>query len=241
MNLKMKIKVIIDFLMTILLLLLMAFQITGQEFHEWFGAGMLVLFLAHNILNYKWYKNILKGRYSQVRVLQTVINFTVLLSMLCLAYSGIVMSHYVFGFVSISGQMALARQMHMAASYWGFVLMSVHLGFHWSMVVGMVKKTVGDRKMPKGIPWVFRIIAVVIAIYGAVCFYKADIVSYMFLKNQFAFFDFEQTAVSVFSEYIAMMGLWIFIGYYSMKGMNKLLSAKRKEATLQKGESYEKN
>ena len=44
MNLKMKIKVIIDFLMTILLLLLMAFQITGQEFHEWFGAGMLVLF-----------------------------------------------------------------------------------------------------------------------------------------------------------------------------------------------------
>lgn len=50
------------------------------------------------------------------------------------SYSGIVMSNYVFGFVSISGQMALARQMHMAASYWGFVLMSVHLGFHWSMI-----------------------------------------------------------------------------------------------------------
>ena len=226
MNLKMKIKIIIDFLMTILLLLLMAFQITGQEFHEWFGAGMLVLFLAHNILNYKWYKNILKGRYNSVRVLQTVVNFTVLLSMLCLAYSGIVMSHYVFGFVFISGQMALVRQMHMAASYWGFILMSVHLGFHWSMVVGMVKKTVRDREMPKGIPWIFRIIAVAVAVYGAGCFYKADIVSYMFLKNQFVFFDFEQTAVSVFSEYIAMMGLWVLIGYYSMKGMSKLLSAK---------------
>ena len=220
MHLKMKIKVSIDFLMTILLLLLMAFQITGQEFHEWFGAGMLVLFLVHNVLNYKWYKNILKGRYSSVRVLQAVVNFAALLSMLCLAYSGIVMSHYVFGFVSISGQMALARQMHMAASYWGFVLMSVHLGFHWGTVVGMAGKTVRDRKMPKGLPWIFRIIAVVIAVYGAVCFYKTDIVSYMFLKNQFVFFDFEQTAVSVFSEYIAMMGLWVFIGYYSMKGMN---------------------
>ena len=55
MNFKMKIKVIIDFFMIILLFLLMAFQITGQEFHEWFGAGMLVLFLAHNILNFKWY------------------------------------------------------------------------------------------------------------------------------------------------------------------------------------------
>ena len=241
MNFKMKIKVIIDFLMTILLLLLMAFQITGQEFHEWFGAGMLVLFLAHNVLNYKWYKNILKGRYSPVRVLQSVVNFAVLLSLLCLAYSGIVMSHYVFGFVSISGQMALARQMHMAASYWGFVLMSVHLGFHWGMMVGMAGKIVRDRKIPKSIPWILRIIAVVVAGYGAICFYKADIASYMFLKNQFVFFDFEQTAVSVFSEYIAMMGLWVFIGYYSMKGMNKLLSAKRKVATLQKGESHEKN
>lgn len=241
MTLKRKIKNIIDFLMMILLLLLMAFQITGQEFHEWFGAGLLVLFLGHNVLNYKWYKNILKGRYSLVRVLQSVVNFAVLFSMLCLAYSGVVMSHYVFGFVSIGGQMALARQMHMAASYWGFVLMSVHLGFHWNMVVGMAGKTVRDRKIPKGIPWIFRIIAVVTAIYGAVCFYKADIISYMLLKNQFAFFDFEQTAVSVFSEYIVMMGLWIFAGYYGMKGMNKFLSAKRKVATSQKGESHEKN
>lgn len=55
-------KVIIDFLMTILLLLLMVFQITGQKFHEWFGAGILVLFLAHNILNFKWYRSLFKGR-----------------------------------------------------------------------------------------------------------------------------------------------------------------------------------
>lgn len=227
MNLKRKIKIIIDVLMTIVLLLLMAFQITGQKFHEWFGAGMLVLFLVHNILNYKWYKNILKGRYSSVRVLQAVVNFAVLLSMMCLAYSGIVMSHYVFDFVSISGQMALARQMHLAAYYWGFVLMSVHLGFHWGMVVGIAGKIVRDRKIPKSILWIPRIIAVAVAGYGVVCFYKADIVSYLFLENQFAFFDFEQTEVSIFSEYIAMMGLWVFIGYYSMKGMNRLLYAKK--------------
>lgn len=140
MKLTMKIKVIIDFLMTVLLLLLMAFQITGQEFHEWFGAGMLVLFLVHNILNFKWYKSLCRGKYSIIRVMRLVVNFAVLFSMLCLAYSGIIMSHYVFDFVSVSGQMALARQMHMAASYWGFVLMSVHLGFHWGMVVGIAGK-----------------------------------------------------------------------------------------------------
>lgn len=227
MNLKRKIKVTIDLFMTILLLLLMAFQITGQEFHEWFGAGMLVLFLAHNILNFKWYRSLFKGKYSILRVMRMIVNFAVLLSMLCLAYSGIVMSHYVFDFVSVRGQMALARQMHMAAAYWGFVLMSVHLGFHWGMIVGMAGKLVRGRKIPKSLLWILRLIAVAAAGYGAVCFSNADIVSYLFLQNQFAFFDFEQTAVSVFTEYIAMMGLWVFIGYYSMKGMNRLLYAKK--------------
>ena len=95
----------VDFLMTILLLLLMAFQITGQEFHEWLGAGMLVLLLAHNILNYRWYKNLFREKYGVIRILQTAINTAVLVSMICLAYSGIVMSRYVFGF--ISGGMAI--------------------------------------------------------------------------------------------------------------------------------------
>lgn len=48
----------------------------------------------------------------------------------------------------------------------------------------------------------------------------------MILKNQFAFFDFEQGAVSVFAEYIAMMCFWVFIGYYGAKGIRKISRTK---------------
>ena len=41
MKFKRKIKAVIDLCMTVLLLLLMAFQITGQQFHEWFGNNIL--------------------------------------------------------------------------------------------------------------------------------------------------------------------------------------------------------
>lgn len=58
---KLKIKMGIDFLMTALLLCLMAYQVTGQKLHEWFGTGMLVLFLLHNILNIRWYGSLFKG------------------------------------------------------------------------------------------------------------------------------------------------------------------------------------
>lgn len=241
MILKMKIKIIIDVLMVTLLPVLMAFQITGQEIHEWLGAGMLVLFLAHNILNRKWYKMLFNEKYTSLRVLQTGLDILILFSVFCLAYSGIIMSGYVFSFVSISGQMALARQMHMAASYWGFVLMSVHLGFHWGMIMGMIGKGFRDRKLPKAFPCALRIIAVIIAGYGAVCFHRTNMVSYLFLQTRFAFFDFGHSGILIYMENIAMMGLWVFAGYYVTKGIKKLFSVNKKVSILRKGDSHENN
>ncbi len=44
-------KRVVDLLMTVLLLLLMAFQVTGETAHEWLGVGMFVLVLIHQWLN----------------------------------------------------------------------------------------------------------------------------------------------------------------------------------------------
>lgn len=221
---KLKIKMGIDLLMTALLLCLMAYQVTGQKLHEWFGTGMLVLFLLHNILNIRWYGSLFKGKYTLLRTMQTLINISVLISMLCLGFSGIVLSRHIFAELPIQGSMATARTMHLAASYWGFVLMSIHLGFHWSMILGMLHRLWGRKNMPHPSIWLERFMAIFIAGYGASCFYKQNIISYMFLKQEFVFFDFEKSAVFVFTEYIAMMGLGVFIGFYAAKGLRKFIS-----------------
>ncbi len=221
---KSKIKIVTDILMSVILLLLMAYQIVGDTLHEWFGAGMLVLFIVHNVLNIKWYGALFKGKYKPLRIFGTVLNFAVLAAILMLGYSGIVMSRHLFVFLNISKGMALARSMHLCVSYWGFVLMSLHLGFHWGMIIGMFRGVF--RKLTKGkklpvLVWIMRVIAAAVAVYGTICFIKADIFSYMFLKNEFAFFDFEKSALSVFTEYIAMMALWIFIGHYAARGLGR--------------------
>ena len=78
--------------MTVVLLLLMAYFLTEQEIHEWLGAGMLVLFIAHHILNRKWLKALNQGKYTPFRVLQTALVLLVLLCMLGSMLSGIWMS-----------------------------------------------------------------------------------------------------------------------------------------------------
>lgn len=226
---KLKIKMGIDLLMTVLLFCLMAYQVTGQKLHEWFGTGMLVLFLLHNILHIRWYGSLFKGKYTLLRTIQTIINISVLISMLCLGFSGIVLSRHIFAGLPIQGPMAIARIMHLAASYWGFVLMSIHLGFHWSMILGMLHRLWDRKNIPHPSIWLERFIAIFIAGYGAYCFHKENILSYMFLKQEFVFFDFEQSAVSVFSGYITMMGLWVFIGFYTVKGLRKITSQSRRK------------
>ena len=183
---------------------------------------MLLLFVIHNLMNTKWYGSLFKGKYGLLRTMQTMVNFSLLISMLCLGFSGIVMSRHVFAVFSVKGPMATARSMHMAASYWGFVLMGIHLGMHWGMVIGMFRRMFAGKEMTGVSEWALRLTAMLVAGYGLFCFLQKDIFSYMFLWNQFVFFDFEQGAASVAAEYLAMMGFWVFAGYYAAKGCRKI-------------------
>ena len=61
---KSKIKLAVDLLMTLTLLFLMGYQLWGETAHEWAGTGMFVLFLAHHLLNFGWYRNLFHGKYT---------------------------------------------------------------------------------------------------------------------------------------------------------------------------------
>ena len=228
MNIKMRWKIAIDILMSVLLLLLMAYQVVGDYLHEICGTIMLVLFLIHHILNVRWYKSLLKGKYTLQRIIGIVLNAALLAAMLSLAYSGIILSRHIFDFLPITSGMALARVMHLSASYWGFVLMSLHIGLHWGMVTGIFYR-IEEGKKRTVLVWAARFFAAAVAVYGVVCFWHANILSYMFVKVEFVFFDFEKSAALVFTEYIAMMGFWIFAGYYVSKSIGKLAAESRKK------------
>lgn len=143
---KQKGKLAVDFLMTILLVVLMGYPVTGQPIHEWVGAGMLLLFIAHHMLNRHWFKTLGKGQYNSLRVLQTAVDVLLLADMLALMFSGIRLSRYVFTFLPGLGSAATARRLHMLASYWGLVLMGLHLGLHWGVMAALLRRRLGGRR-----------------------------------------------------------------------------------------------
>ncbi len=217
MNPKMIMKIATDVGMTILLLLLMTYELIGQAVHEWIGIGIFVLFLLHHIFNSRWSRSILKGRYTLLRIWQTALVTTVLLTMIGSMVSGVILSRHALSFLPISGGRSFARNLHMLSAYWGFVFMSLHLGLHWSMILGIVKKHTGAASGAG--KWALRWIALLAAGYGIYAFGKREIGSYMFLKNQFVFFDFEEPLVLFIPDYAAVMALFVFIGHYLATGL----------------------
>lgn len=219
------IKIAVDIAMTIALLFLMTYELIGQATHEWIGIGMFLLFITHHILNGRWTKNLLKGKYTALRILQTALVVLVLFSMLGSMISGIVLSRHLLSFIPSFISSSLARELHMLSAYWGFVFMSLHLGFHWSMMMGMAKKL---TKKPSALrTWTLRIIAVLIAGYGVYAFVKRDIGSYLLLQNQFAFFDFEEPIIRFLLDYTAIMGLFVAIGHYTSNIIRKCKGTKK--------------
>lgn len=200
-------KMLADIAMTLLLPVLMAYQLTGQLAHEIAGAAMLALFIAHHLLNRQWFKTLGRGKYNSLRSVQTAVDVLLLLCMLALMVSGIRLSRYVFAFLPGLGSISAARRVHLLASYWGFVLMSVHLGLHWGMVAGLLRRK-ADAHGP--LAWAAGGLT---ALYGAYALWRERLWLYLFLQAEFVLFDPERPAALFFLDHLAMMGLFVFLAY----------------------------
>lgn len=214
-------KIVIDTLMSLGLLFLMGYQFWGDVAHEWAGAGMFLLFIAHHILNAGWHKKLLHGKYSPFRVFQSAVDLLLFLAMIGLMISGIMMSNHVFAFLNIHGGMSVARLMHMAASHWGFVLMALHLGIHWGMFMGIAKKALKLKTLPRARKFLLPIFGAVIAFYGLTVFIRRDLLTYMLVRTQFVFMDFSELIWLFYLDYLAMMGTFVFVAYYASKLLRK--------------------
>jgi hypothetical protein len=174
--------------MTLILILLTAFHITGEEWHKWLGLSELLLLVWHHRLNAKWLKNILKGQYSRARILTLAINVLLFGAMLASVISGLMVWRNL--------HTAFASTLHHIGVYWFFVMTAMHMGLH--------------MKKP-------RRLFLLASGYGLYAFIKHDMYLYMFNLVQFSFFDYEAPKIVFFFDYAAIMILFAVIGHCLLK------------------------
>ena len=199
------IKRIIDVCMTVILLCLMAYQVTGESLHEWIGIGMTVVLIVHHILNVKWYAVLFKGKYNAYRIITTTVNMLLLGTIALTAFCGMSMSNTAVPFLYGMTDMIFARTTHLALSYWSFMLMGIHLGLHLPAITVKIKPS---RMAAYILTGIFTVLAGI----GLWLLIKNGIPAYLTFRTHFAFLDYDKSAVIVFAENLVELFFFVFIG-----------------------------
>lgn len=221
------IKIIVDVCMLMLFPVLMAFHLTGNSTHEWLGTCLVVLVIWHNALNWKWYRSILKGKYTLARSFHTTINLLLAAALIGIIISGVLLSTEVFGFLHLSAAGA-GRRLHMLSTSWAFVLMAVHMGFHFALA----GRRCGDNLKTA----VLVIGGAVFSAFGLYASISHQLWQKMFLAIQYANFDFAQPAAFFYFDQGAIIIFFACVGYCShlmlKKGRKHEIQNIRKNGTF---------
>lgn len=109
------------------------------------------------------------------------------------------------------GGYELAGRLHILCAFWGFVLMSLHLGVHWCLLLAMARRHLRSNRLRT---WALRISGYGFAAYGAVAFVRRDVGLYLLLKSHSVFFDYTEPLIIFLSDYLAVMALFTAVGFW---------------------------
>lgn len=227
-------KYCIDGLMAVFMILLLGRSFTGNTNHELIGISMISLFALHLILNIRWFANLKKiihnSGNSLLNVLWLIINGLLLIDMVLLCVSAVITSEEVFSFLKI-GYSRPWRFVHQAAAYAGYILMSVHLGMHWQMIMSSVSKSGRLKKTGKWRGRLLRCAVVFLIVGGISASFRREIGGKFtyYMEGREKREEVEEDYIgNLFFDYICISAIYVASAHYSIKLMNKVTYRQRK-------------
>ena len=215
-----KIRMPVDISMTILSVILMGGTVLfpNDKVHQILGMVLLALWAVHIALNRKWYGAVLKGKYNPYRILQTVINLSILVCTILLAVSGMMMAWFLPESVNVP--LGFARTAHLLSSNWYYVFMSLHLGMHAGMIANKIRLSRTQQECHSRAPTrespdkattikaiAAKVLLTLVCVYGIYAFIVRGVGKYMFLRQQFFFLDLEKGYLLFALDYLSILVL----------------------------------
>ncbi len=102
------------------------------------------------------------------------------------------------------------RQIHTLAAYWVLVIVAVHLGLRWPMIMGVARNLFGISKPNAIRAWALRLIAVAIAVHGVWSSFELGLGTKLAMQVTLDWWNFEESVAGFFVHSVAIAGLVYF-------------------------------
>lgn len=224
MNLSKKLfKVILDMLMLVFIVIEMSIHTVGPKAHMLLGLILFILFIIHNIVEYKWYISIVKSHMTPIKFVTVLINIALLLNMIILMISAAFLPYYMNKIVPYS-IIYTAKGIHTMAGNWLFIIISIHLSIHPATAVSKVEKT--EDNHPKNSrqyigDFIKYALLILLSIYGIKAFIDRDVALKMVGMYSMNQWKMERSIFKPILDYSCIMIMISYISYLILKLIKK--------------------
>jgi Domain of unknown function (DUF4405) len=216
MSLPMSLRLVLDLVACSLLLAAIAYDRLGNMAHEIIGTTMFLLLASHNIFNRRWYGTVTQRTRAPQTVLTRTINLSLLATMLTLLVTSVLISRDIFAFLPVNSTFT-ARQIHSLVGYLALLIASVHLGLHWTMLIGFVRGRLGFTFAGKWQTIAFRALAAAISAYGVHSLIALNVGTKLLMQPTMDFGGFETSTPAFFGNLAGIVGLFSVAAHYTLK------------------------
>ena len=165
-----------------------------------------------------WHKALFKGKYTALRTVQTAVNFLLSFAVLGCAVSGVLISQHIFS-VGSGSTIELGRQGHLVVTAWAFVLMTMHLGLHWSIFAAIGKNISMSEKARRNLHILVCVLVAGLCLYGLYQFVDRRFWEELFHRIDYQKgYDDSQSLTAYFVGTAALSAPFIAAAHYGKSG-----------------------
>nr|CAD6438883.1 hypothetical protein REQ54_04801 [Rhizobium sp. Q54] len=185
----------------------------------------------NNIFNRRWYGGVTKRRMDATRVVNLVTISSLAIGMTVMLVTSLLVSRDLFPFTALSGAFAV-REIHMFAGYWVLLIIAVHLGTRWTVVMNTARSTLRLASPTTLRTMVLRGMALAIAIWGVKSSFELAFGTKLMLTYSLDMWDFSENASGFFIGYASIVGLYSAITHYTLSLLGKVTKARQQDRQL---------
>ena len=219
MNRRLLLRLVLDAAATAALFAALAYYWLDNRAHELIGTGMFLLLVVHGVVHRRWYGKIREKRDGVGRA-NVALTLLLLVAMLVLLATSLMISRTLFSFLSVEDAVT-ARRVHMVAAQWVVLLVSIHLGLRWTIVMGALRKSLRLTEANPVRTVVLRVLAAAIGLHGVQASFDMLFGSKLLLLPVLDMWDFSESTPRFFLNYLSIVGLYASLIHYGSQWMQR--------------------
>ncbi len=210
-----RVRLLLDFLAVAMIIACLAYWWLDNFSHEVFGTVLFVLVIGHNVFNRRWYGNVRKGRRDIVRLFNIFTFICLALAMLVMIVTSLLISRDLFTFMALDGAFVV-REIHMFAGYWTLLIIAIHLGTRWTVVMNTIGSILGLTSRSVFRTIALRVAALAIALWGVKSSFEMAFGAKLMLTYSLDMWDFNKSTLGFFNNYASIVALCAASTHYGL-------------------------